>query len=317
MEPLTSAPDTSSFTPLSVHQSRTPESFHSGPAILHYHASRCSLVALERDVLATPALNALCEPGAGAGTAANGTHLESSDADADEKEILIEGVDVWVTSDKFLLYNSSTSSGLSIPYPSISLHAIQRLKLPSQQAGSEHSSEVQGLYMHITKPPSASYPQVSDEEESLEVTLVPPTQPTAPSTEPQGESAPEPEAETETEIQKLYAAVSACSNLHPDPAEEEDEEGGAFASGLVFPGSAEDGGLPPPVDGSSGWITADNMHEFFDEEGNWIGGGDAPTLPGLGPGAGTVRGREEGADEGEGDGEGADDGDETKWRRTD
>ncbi|KAJ0423429.1 regulator of volume decrease after cellular swelling-domain-containing protein [Aspergillus carlsbadensis] len=317
MEVLTSAPDTSSFTPLSVHQSRTPESFHSGPAILHYHSSSCSLVALERDVFATPALNALRGTGAGAGASANGTHPESSDAGSDEKEALIEGVDVWVTSDKFLLYNSSTSSGLSIPYPSISLHAIQRLKLPSQQAGAEPSSEVQGLYMHITKPHNASYPQVSDEEESLEVTLVPRTQQIAQSTEPQGESATEPEAETETEIQKLYAAVSACSNLHPDAVEEEDEECGAFASGLVFPGSAEDGGLPPPVDGSSGWITADNMHEFFDEEGNWIGGGDAPTLPGLGPGAGTVREREEEADEGEGEGEGAVDGDETKWRRTD
>ncbi|KAL2809721.1 regulator of volume decrease after cellular swelling-domain-containing protein [Aspergillus granulosus] len=313
MEPLSSAPDTASFTPLSVHQSRTPESFHSGPAILHYHAASCKLVALERDVLATPALNAL--RGAGAGATANGTHPESSDADETEKEVRIEGVDVWVTSDKFLLYNSSTSTGLSIPYPSISLHAIQRLKLPAAPQQPESGPDVQGLYMHITKPPSASYPLVSDEEESLEVTLVPPTQPTPPTTEPEGESAADPETET----QKLYAAVSACSNLHPDPVEEEDEEGGAFASGLVFPGSAETGGLPPPVDGSSGWITADNMHEFFDDEGNWIGGGEGPTLPGLGPGAGTVRGREEGDDEGQGEGgvDGAEHGDETKWRRTD
>jgi hypothetical protein len=64
-------------------------------------------------VLATPALNALCETGAGAGTAANGTHLESSDADADEKGILIEGVDVWVTSEYVLpgahpLYQSTS-----------------------------------------------------------------------------------------------------------------------------------------------------------------------------------------------------------------
>ena len=55
-------------------------------------------------------------------------------------------------------------------------------------------------------------------------------------------------------------------------------------------------GLPPPVPGSGGWITAENVGEFFDEEGGWRG-------------AGRVRGREEG-EEGEGDGE------ETKWRRT-
>lgn len=97
MEPLTSAPDTSSFTPLSVHQSRTPESFHSGPAILHYHASSCKLVALERDIVATPTLNALRS--AGTSTGANGTHPGSGDADENEKEALIEGVDVWVTSE--------------------------------------------------------------------------------------------------------------------------------------------------------------------------------------------------------------------------
>ena len=66
-------------------------------------------------------------------------------------------------------------------------------------------------------------------------------------------------------------------------------------------------GLPPPMPGSGGWITAENVGEFFDEEGNWRGRG------GLGAGAGSVRGREEGEEGGDGeDG----DGEETKWRRT-
>lgn len=58
------------------------------------------------------------------------------------------------------------------------------------------------------------------------------------------------------------------------------------------------------------------MHEFFDEEGNWIAGGEEPTLP-LGPGAGTVRQRE-GEEGQEGQGEGVNEGqdDETKWQRT-
>ncbi|KAL3481829.1 regulator of volume decrease after cellular swelling-domain-containing protein [Aspergillus californicus] len=312
MEAITSRPETSSFTPLSVHQSRTPESFHSGPAILHYHASNCKLVALDRDLSATTALNAL------RGAAVNGSNdgKDSTDVngteDENEKEILIEGMDVWVTSDKFLLYNSTTNAGLSLIYPSISLHAIQRLKLPAPSSGSD--SEVQGLYMDITKqPPASSYPQESDEVESITLTLVPPPSTSKP------ENEEEDELEPETETQKLYGAVSACSNLHPDPVEEDEQDGGAFASGLVFPGSAAEGGLPPPVDGSSGWITADNMHEFFDEEGNWIGGGEEISLPGLGPGAGTVRGREQDRDERMEDaeeGEGRE-GDETKWRRTD
>lgn len=175
--------------------------------------------------------------------------------------------------------------------------------------------------MNITKPQSpASFPQESDEEETLALTLVPPTTPSSGDTNANTDA--EPESESESQTQTLYDAVSACANLHPDPVEEEDEDSGAFASGLVFPGAAE-GGLPPPVDGSSGWITADNMHEFFDEEGNWIGEGDAPGLPGLGeglgPGAGTVRERDEEGDEPggtEGEDAGAD-GDETKWRRTD
>ncbi|KAI9374509.1 hypothetical protein BJX61DRAFT_295538 [Aspergillus egyptiacus] len=309
MESLTSAPETSSFIPLSVHQSRTPDSFHSGPAILHYHAANCKLVALERDISSTPVLNALR---AAAVNGHDSSRANGTDSD-DEKEVLIEGLDVWVTSDKFLLYNRALSSGFSLPYPSLSLHAIQRLKLPAAQSETE-PAEVQGLYMHITKPAAASYPQESDEEESITMTLVPPAATTsATETGPQAEA--ETDAETETETQKFYAAVSACSNLHPDPVEDDDEgAGAAFASGLVFPGSAE-GGLPPPVDGSSGWITADNMHEFFDEEGNWIGGGEEPSMPGLGPGAGTVRGREEGNDSADID-ESAD-GDETKWRRTD
>lgn len=65
--------------------------------------------------------------------------------------------------------------------------------------------------------------------------------------------------------------------------------------------------------GSGGWITAENVGDFFDEEGNWRGGEEFTAnevlgVPGagLGEGAGSVRGREEG--------EGLED--ETKWRRT-
>jgi nucleotide-sensitive chloride channel 1A len=53
--------------------------------------------------------------------------------------------------------------------------------------------------------------------------------------------------------------------------------------------------------GSGGWITADNVHEYFDQEGNWIGGeegdgtgdGDGAGGEELGEGAGRTRPREE------------------------
>jgi nucleotide-sensitive chloride channel 1A len=44
--------------------------------------------------------------------------------------------------------------------------------------------------------------------------------------------------------------------------------------------------------GSGGWITAENMSEYFDEVGNWRGSKEGEDEH-LGPGAGTVRSREE------------------------
>ncbi|KAF2448871.1 hypothetical protein P171DRAFT_407139 [Karstenula rhodostoma CBS 690.94] len=74
-------------------------------------------------------------------------------------------------------------------------------------------------------------------------------------------------------IQEIFVAMNTCADLHPDP---DDEEEGA--QDLTAPGA-------------TGWITADNMDEYVDEDGNFkggmvIGGED------LGPGAGTVRPRE-------------------------
>lgn len=160
-----------------------------------------------------------------------------------------------------------------------------------------------------------------DEEQCITMTVVPPAELTPEQHAAQEETSDE---SAETPTQTLYNAVSACSNLHPDPVEpgdedEDDEESkhSFFQFGQEGMGSLNGDSLPPPVDGSSGWITADNMHEFFDEEGNWIAEGEPPSFPGLGPGAGTVRAREEenGDEEGQ-DGE-AGEGDETKWRRTD
>lgn len=175
--------------------------------------------------------------------------------------------------------------------------------------------------MQIATPAAPS--SEDEEEQCITLTVIPPPQTAEELAQAQDGDEPE------TPIQKLYAAVSACSNLHPDPVEpgdeDEDEEGKGFSieqeqGGLalyqlgreVIGGEGDENGLPPPVDGSSGWITAENMHEFIDEEGNWIGEGEPPAFP-LGPGAGNVHGREDVGGEGEGDGE---EEDETKWRRT-
>ncbi|EAW12691.1 Voldacs domain-containing protein [Aspergillus clavatus NRRL 1] len=352
MEPLRSAPEASSFVLLADHQSRTPESFHSGPPVLHYHSKHCKLVILERDLLSTPVLTALRGPSPTANGA--GDHAPTTtDKEVDEgKEIVLDGIDVWVTSEyvhaqfaariifhlpptlsqltrvsssKFLLYAPAVSAGVAIPYPSISLHAIQRLHVPGTAPDAPQS---QGLYMQIATPAAPGTNPDDEEEESITMTIVPPTgagftagtASAADATLTASEQAMEDQSETpdETPTQMLYAAVSACSNLHPDPMEEdaeeeEEERDSLLQSGFISMGSA-DGGLPPPVPGSSGWITAENVGEFFDEQGNWIGGGEAPSLP-LGPGAGSVRQRE---DDGQISGQDEqNDGEETKWRRTD
>lgn len=137
-------------------------------------------------------------------------------------------------------------------------------------------------------------------------------QDSSPATESLDDFAQEESPPPESLVQGLYNALTTCTNLHPDPqphpadteADTRDDGYGAAFTHLSY-------GLPPPMPGSGGWITAENVNDFFDEDGN-------PRNGGLGPGAGTVRQREdegsEGADAGtHGDAEG--DGEEVKYRR--
>lgn len=137
-------------------------------------------------------------------------------------------------------------------------------------------------------------------------------------------------------ILALFNAVSACADLHPDAISQPSSPSSSRASNdIVFdstiedlsdlPGAAHgsnDGGLPPPFPGSGGWITAENVGQFFNEDGEFVGGGrglmgeaeaEGDVVQVLGEGAGRVRGREETDGQGvNGDGSV----DEGKWRRT-
>lgn len=116
---------------------------------------------------------------------------------------------------------------------------------------------------------------------------------------------------TRSEQEKLFNAITACQNLHPDPVDDEDDDDEDYADRIVFESSIDGtsegieglpgvfrgsstGGLPPPMPGSTGWITAENVGEYFDEDGNWIGPAEEEEEgQELGEGAGRVRGREE------------------------
>ncbi|KAL8709744.1 MAG: hypothetical protein Q9220_005530 [cf. Caloplaca sp. 1 TL-2023] len=321
MEVLHTAPNHDQFTPLSSHQSQTPASFYSGPPVLHHYSPSSTILTTSHDLASSPAITALA-PRTWPQTNGSASHtVEENSEDAGE-EVSIQGIDIWVTSDKFLLFSSTRSTGLAIPYPSISLHAIQRSPQPS-------------LLLQIL---TGNGPQFDDHDPdgTISITIVPSATMTSTTSEPHQQqeqdpasSSTPPESSTLTDastpsseiVSALFTALSACADLHPDPSSGSDldvDDQPAYDYD-VEPSYTQIDGLPPPMPGSGGWITADNVGEFVDEEGNFRGRS-------LGAGAGVVRGREEDDDDGDGEGHGGErvaDGngvegveEETKWRRT-
>lgn len=156
--------------------------------------------------------------------------------------------------------------------------------------------EIQTLYMQLFL---ASPSESEEEPPETEITLCPPLD---------GGCVPSEESK-QAFIKGLFEGVSACADLHPDPQDEDSDqemsdsrimfEGNVGYEGISgLPGAfsgVSDGGLPPPFPGSGGWITAENVGEYFDQDGNYIRGEGEEEL--LGEGAGRVRGREEVEDE--------------------
>lgn len=215
--------------------------------------------------------------------------------------------------------------------------------------------------MQIANPTSfeGAYEEEEEEEEEqdvIDLTIFPSTSTAdraATETNQQAENeesepapTPAPEPSNQSPIQRFFTAISACSNLHPDEllddGDNDEDNGGNYSADeedpIIFQGSvgytstlrpgrsaaAGDDTLPPPVPGSGGWITAENVGEFFDEQGNWRDEQQQQQQQQerLGPGAGTVRTRERDGREDDAEQHGNDENDgselmaETKWRRT-
>ena len=206
---------------------------------------------------------------------------------------------------KLILYRTAHSTGVSIPYLEISVHAVQRLKDPLTQA------EIQAVFLQITT--SGGFDD-HDPEETLSLSLIPAAREGVSSNAIHPTEVHISGPESSTPVSALFGAISACSSLHPDPASPSssvnvDGEAGA-AGGDTGPWQALPlEGLPPPMPGSGGWITAENMDHFFDADSNWRG-------QGLGPGAGIIRPRQD-SPHGNGDTSMEDGVEETKWRKTD
>ena len=307
MEVLSNAPQVSDFRSRAEFESSTPESFFAGPPVLYDHSDNCTLSISSSDLEKANALVSLFNKPDTA--AVNGTSTQDHTA----------SVAAFVTSKSLILVNDSRTTSISISYPTILLHAIQSLPDPT-----ETSSQDQSVYMQLALSSSTDDEADDEEPDSISLTLIPPA-----SSSPHEPTTTNTEEQALTPAQRLFEALSTCSNLHPDPAADDDGEGGSmnietsslFRAGLIQPGDSSDG-LPPSMPGSGGWITAENMHEFVDEEGNWIADDEnedkeneeeAAGAEELGSGAGTVRRRDDGEEDN--NDENRSNGD-TKWQRT-
>ncbi|KAI0525483.1 regulator of volume decrease after cellular swelling-domain-containing protein [Xylaria bambusicola] len=287
------------FLPLSEYQSQTPETFFEGKPVLYFHdESIKAWVSNEKlEELFFFSQNSASEP-----TSLKPTPPESHALDSEDKHTCEENkVEVFVSSRKLILFSHNSGKGIEIPYPTVTLHAIKNFKL-LDKSDDDSQSKFSGVYMQLEFSNSA--PDDDESFEPIELTLIP----YKPSSSDEVHAALDPLNAERTSA--LFNQISACSNLNPDPrneGEEDDEDDEFNADHIVFEGNVDEGvaieglpgvlqgnntgGLPPPMPGSSGWITADNVNEYFDEEGNWIG--DNGVSGELGDGAGRVRGRDE------------------------
>ncbi|QDS68740.1 hypothetical protein FKW77_004605 [Venturia effusa] len=254
---ITEAPNREDFAPLVLDE--TPTTFFGSKPVLHYHSANATIVVSKSQYDEYDILQDLQTAPATNGGIPNGDSAGGS--------VTILGVDAWVTSKDFTLFSPSTGKGISIPYPSIGLHAL----------GTYDSKAAVILQLNLHDADTANS---DDDFETLDLNLIPTESPPSNGID----EAPNP-------AKSIFEALSACADLHPDPASDEE-------------GEEEEGGDTAP--GAGGWITSENMEQFLDADGNFIGGGG-----GLGAGAGTVRTRDEDMEDVEGDGL------ETKWSRTD
>ncbi|KAF2021096.1 hypothetical protein BU24DRAFT_14695 [Aaosphaeria arxii CBS 175.79] len=254
---LTEAPKADDYTPLQQHQEQTPSTFFGSKPVLYAHYSGLTLAATKEKLLQTQATS--------------GFQLQEEDADGIS---LAKDVDIWVNSENLVLFqNSPTPAGVSIPYPSIALHATLKWK-----------SQVDALFINVSLNDAETVNE-DDDIQTLDLYVLPPKYDTEPET---------------ACIKEIFTAMNTCADLHPDPDDSDMEQ--------EFDETAP---------GATGWITAENMDEYLDEDGNFKGPvlGDNDGAEELGPGAGTVRAREDDDEHPNGvNGDNADG--ETKWQRT-
>lgn len=379
LEVIRTSPVEADYTPLSEHQSATPAHYFGSKPVLHLLVRDCALSLPSGVVKAHGAFTALAGNGhGGSGQEQGYVNGHGVGAGSSTDEVTISGVDVWAGSDRCVLFrrgetDASAGAGIRLPYPTISLHALQagksvymQLSVPAFSTAEEIETggtvdrdvvtNGQGLQTSGVRIDMASMNRDMEEEETevVELTLKPSS---AILTQPDNTIASTVETDETEELaatttppvstaKALYDAISGCADLNPDApnglhdGDDDDEDDGDYA----MEGDDQDNNIP----GAGGWITAENMHEYMDENGNFklpngsnnatLGADDvgangagivvidsgaqtSSSPAGLGAGAGARRSAaealgEEGRDDAQTHGDGAGGDEETKWRRT-
>ncbi|RPB03516.1 hypothetical protein L873DRAFT_1786936 [Choiromyces venosus 120613-1] len=278
---LRQPPDLSSYTPLETHQSSTPASFQT--PVLHFHAPSTTLLIAPEHISLLPIFPDAPTPSSSS---------PSSSATAPD-QLQIPKIELLISSQTLILYNAPSKIGVSLPYPSVTLHAIQR---------TPHGV---GIYVQISLSPANATAHTNtdeyDQDELLEITILP-------------------DPVSEEVVDEMFSALSVCAGLNPDEVGSGDDEEGD-GDGILWEGDVEAGGEGVRFEGfptGAGWITAENVGDFrFDDPAEGDAQGDGGIV--LGPGAGTVRPRDEverGEEEGEKEGAIGEGTEEAKWRRT-
>ena len=83
LEPMTASPAVGDFQLLSEHEEQTPGTFFGGKAVLHLHSPGANLKILQEELESQPQLHAL---------------RYSDSGSQDGEQVVIENIDVWVTS---------------------------------------------------------------------------------------------------------------------------------------------------------------------------------------------------------------------------
>lgn len=340
---LDEIPPTSSFTPLSEHQTQTPTTFFGSTPVLHVSFTGADLLISKHDASHWPAFTTVIGAahqsassatidGDGANGSSTVTGQPSSEDDTVNNKSVHVGISGYITTHSVLLFHTdpnaagATKKALEIPYPCISIHATQRIKTSLPHVYHEHGSsetlEQQAIFLQIDLGDPATRDPGADEDagETVELLILPKLQahPRVGTAAAAGQEAEEGPRTNPGQVKAVFEALSVCADLHPDPGVEGEEDGEGEGMGAMGMG-----GMP----GEGGWITADNVEEFEARFGHMIGDeegedgeedgeeedGQEQQEP-LGPGAGSRRAREDDASEA---GEAVDgEHDDAKWQRT-